>query len=95
MEHGPFVASLCSHERELTPRTPLAFNKDGEPLWCFTGRARCNGVGDRVLVWCAGCGEYVHEHRLLHLVAVSRNKKSATFNLPAPSMLLRDGRAKA
>lgn len=94
VEHGPFVASLCSHQEELTPRTPVSFDKEGAPVWRFVGRGTCNGVGDRVLIWCAGCGGYVREHRLLQLFAVSCRGKSTTYALPAPSMLLR-GRAEA
>lgn len=94
MEHGPFVASLCSHKEELTPRTPVSFDKEGAPVWRFVGRGTCNGVGDRVLIWCADCGGYVREHRLLSLIVVRRRGKSATFPLPLPSMLLH-GRAEA
>ena len=93
VEHGPLVASLCSHRQELTPRTPVAFDKGGAPIWRFVGQTTCDGVGDRILVWCADCGGYVREHRLLQLVAIDHGRGS-TYALPAPSMLLH-GRAEA
>lgn len=86
--HGPFVASLCSHQQELTRRTPVVFDKEGFPLrFRFRGKGSCNGVGDRILIWCADCGSYVSEHRLLQLIAIDKGKNS-TFDLPAPSMLM-------
>lgn len=86
MSHGPFLASLCSHEVELTPRAPVTFNRAGDPLWHYVGPSIDNGVGDRLAIWCADCGGFVRECKLLKLVAVDGGR-SQLFDLPALPMV--------
>lgn len=90
--HGPLVASLCSHGSELTPRVPVVFNRRGDPFWHFVGYALDDGVGDRLCVWCEGCGAWVREHKLLKLVSIDHGI-AVTFDLPVLSMV--HGRAEA
>lgn len=86
MSHGPLVASLCSHNEELTPRSRVLFDEAGDPVWHYVGIPIALGVGDRLVIWCANCGGWAGEHKLLKLVAISETSSEA-FDLPVPSML--------
>jgi hypothetical protein len=64
----------------------VAFGRHGDPLWNYTGETTDVGVGDRLCVWCDGCGCFVRAHKLLKLVSIDRDG-TALFDQPLVSML--------